>query len=58
MALSNIFYFIIVSAIIAVVVGALTHDTYARQLKHGLVIFGQLVGGVVALAVVFYLLSR
>lgn len=54
----NIFYFLVLSIIIAIVVGALTKDTFEKQFKHGLVVFGQLVGGVFALAVVVYLLSR
>jgi hypothetical protein len=58
LALQNIFYFLVVSVIIAVVVGALTKDTFEKQFKHGLLVFGQLVGGVFALAVVVYLLSR
>jgi hypothetical protein len=58
LALQNIFYFLVLSIIIAVVVGALTKDTFEKQCKHGLLVFGQLVGGVFALAVVVYLLSR
>ncbi|MCX7918652.1 MAG: hypothetical protein N3A72_03370 [bacterium] len=58
LAIQNIFYFLALSAIIAVVVAALTKDTFKKQVYHGLVVFGQLVGGVVALAVVVFLLSR
>jgi hypothetical protein len=58
LALHNILYFLILSVIIAVVVAALTKDTFEKQVKHGLLVFGQLVGGVFALAVVVYLLSR
>lgn len=58
MMLQNIFYFLALSAIIAIVVGALTHDSIERQLKHGLIVFSQLVGGIVALTVVVYLLSK
>ena len=58
LALQNIFYFLALSIIIAVVVAALTKDTFTNQVKHGLVVFGQLVGGVIALATVVFLLSR
>jgi hypothetical protein len=58
LALQNIFYFLVLSVVIAIVVGALTKDTIEKQFKHGLLVFGQLVGGVFALAIVVYLLSR
>jgi ABC-type polysaccharide transport system permease subunit len=58
LALKNIFYFLVLSIIIAVVVSALTKSPFKKQVKHGLIVFGQLVGGVIALTVVVYLLSR
>ncbi len=58
LALQNIFYFFIISVIIAIVVGALTKGKIEKQFKHGALVLGQLVGGVFALAIVVYLLSR
>jgi len=58
LALQNIFYFLVLSIIIAIIVGALTKDSFEKQVKHGLVVFGQLVGGVIALTAVVFLLSR